>query len=100
MIRTATAFAGGIVCDVVLLLAAAPLVRYSFVAASAEHPNRGLILLLLAANVSLMLLCLCGLGAWSYALFQSFRATHARVVRETVAISRNRIVSRSTTPAN
>lgn len=98
--RTAAAYAGAIACDAVLLLAAAPLIRYSLIAAHAQPPNPALILLLLAANVLLLVVCLCGFGAWSYALFQSFRATHASVVNEATAISRKTTVSRRTTPAN
>lgn len=100
MKRTAAAYIGAIACDAVLLLAAAPLIRYSLVAAHAPQPNPALILLLLAANVVLLLLCVCGFGAWSYALFQSLRATQARVVKDATAISRNSTVSRRTTPAN
>ncbi len=100
MMRTALAYAAGICCDCVLLLAAVPLTRYSLAAAHAQPTNRPLLLALLAANLLLLGVCLFGLSAWGYALFQNLRATHARVVRETAAMKRKSIVSRRTTPAN
>lgn len=100
MTRAAAAFAGGLVCDIILVLAAGPLIKYSLSAAYAPHPNASLIVLLLCGNLLLLALCFCGLGAWCYALFQSFRATQAKVLSDTAAMSRNSTVSSSTTPAN
>ncbi len=100
MKRTAGAFLCALACDAVLLAAVFPLARYSLAAAHASQPNPALIATLLCANLVLLLLCLCACGAWIYAFFQSLRATHARVVNEATAISRNTVVSRRTTPAN
>lgn len=100
MTGTVRAFAWALVCDGVLLLGTLPLAHYSLTAARTQPANTPLIALLLGANLLLLAVCLCGAGAWCYALFQSLRATHARVVKEATAMRRNTTVSSSTTPAN
>jgi len=84
----------------VLFAAAVPLVRYSLSATHAPHASIPLLLGLLLANLLLLALCAFGMGAWGYALFQSLRATHAKVANDATAIRRKSTVSSSTTPAN
>lgn len=74
--------------------------RYSVAAAHAPHASISLLLGLLAVNLLLLALCACGMGAWGYALFQSLRATHAKVANDATAMRRKSTVSSSTTPAN
>lgn len=101
MIRVRAALACGLLCDGILLLAAPPLLHYSLAAAHAPAAPISELVLLLCANLVLLAICLCGAAAWIYAFFQKiFRATHARVANDAVAISRNSTVSRRTTPAN
>lgn len=100
MTRTAGAYVCAVFCDCVLLAGALPLARFSVSVAHSAQASPLLLLALLAANVLLLGVCLIGLGAWCYAFFQSFRATHARVVNDAIAISRKTTVSSSTTPAN
>lgn len=101
MTRTAAACVCGVVCDGVLLLAAPPLVHYSVTAAHSPASSITQLVLLLCANLVMLGVCLCGAGAWIYAFFQKiFRATHASVANEAVAMSKNSAVSRRTTPAN
>lgn len=100
MTRTVRAYVCAVLCDCILLAAALPLAHFSLSVAHSAHANRALLLALLGANFLLLGVCLIGLGAWCYALFQSFRATHASVVNDAIAIRRKTTVSSSTTPAN
>lgn len=100
MIRAVPSYVWAILCDVVLLAAAMPLMRYSLAAAHAQASNVPLLLGLLAANLALLAVCLFGMGAWAYAFFHIFRATHARAANEAAAMSKKATVSRSTTPAS
>lgn len=100
MTRAKAGFICVIVCDVILVLGAFPLMRYTLIALQERPPNLSLLMVLLAANVAMLLVCLCGIGAWGYAFFHILRATHAKVANETAAISRKSTVSSKTTPAS
>lgn len=101
MTRTRAAVLCGILCDVILVLGAPPLLNYSLAAARSPQTSMLQLLWLLLVNLLLLAVCLCGAGAWIYAFFQKiFRATHASVANDAVAMSRKSTVSRRTTPAN
>jgi hypothetical protein len=94
------AYALALGCDAVLLLVAIPFARYTMTMVRMRGSDKMLLAMLLIANLLLLLLCLIGFSAWCYAFFQSFRATHAKVEMDAVAISKNSTVSSKTTPAN
>lgn len=66
MIRARTALVCAVSCDLVLLLAAPPLLQYSIAASRSPESTVAQIAMLLCANVLLLLICLCGAVGWVY----------------------------------
>lgn len=122
MTKSTAAVAFGAACDVILLFSVPAVVTASLRVAHSPQATPTQISLLLFANLALLILCFGGACAWAYAglrvagrvwrmlelrirllyaFFQKiFRATHASVANDAVAMIRKSTVSNSTTPAN